>query len=72
MQQKLLQKEQFKKKAEGNGDLIGHNIANKITSASKIFPEELDSQMEGKTEIPKKRYISPQKRQETIDELKLV
>ena len=69
---KTASKRAIQKKAEGNGDLIGHNIANKITSASKIFPKELDSQMEGKTEIPKKRYISPQKRQETIDELKLV
>ena len=32
----------------------------------------MHSQNEGEIEIPKERYISPEKRQEIIDELRLV
>ena len=39
MQQKLLQKEQFKKTAEATGDLIVNKIADKITSISKSSKE---------------------------------
>ena len=38
MQQKLLQKQQFKKTAEATGDLIGNKIADKITIISKKNP----------------------------------
>ena len=58
--------------AEATGDLIGNKIADKITSASKTSPQELHSQNEVKIEIPKERYISPEKQQQVIDELRLV
>ena len=47
------------------GNLIGNKIADKITSASKKSHDEVNY------EIPKERYISPNKRQRIIDELKL-
>ena len=50
----------IQKTAEAAGDLIGNNIADKITEKSS---KELD--------IPKERYVSPEKRQQIIDELKL-
>ena len=71
MQQKLLQKEQFKKTAETTGDLIGNKIADKITNLSKKSSTESHSkelQNENKIEILKKRQISPEERQIT-DEL---
>ena len=58
-------------------DLIGNKIADKTTSISKP-PNELGSMElnsktdENKIEISKERYISPGKRQQVIDELRLV
>ena len=49
----------LKETAKATGDLIGNKIADKITSASV------------NNEIPKDRYISLNKRQRIIDELKL-
>ena len=56
----------FKETAKAAGDLIGNKIADKITSASKKTQSD-----EVNNEIPKERYISPNKRQKIIDELKL-
>ena len=67
---KTASKRAIKKTAEVTGDLI-----DKITSVSKKFTKELPND---KTEVdvervtPKKRYISPEKRQQIIDELRLV
>ena len=64
-----------KKTAEAASDLIGNKSADKITSVSKKSTKELPND---KTEVdvekttPEKRYISPEERQEIIDELKLV
>ena len=74
---KTASKRAIQKTAEATGDLIGNKIADKITSASKKSPKELQS---NKTEVdkvspkdvPKKRYISPEERQQIIDELRLV
>ena len=46
-------------------------IADKITLYSKRSPKELPSN-EANNEIPKERYISPQERQQIIDELRLI
>ena len=48
------------------GDLIGNKIADKITSIGK--PNEKEKEKTNKTE---KIYIPPEKRQQTIDDLKL-
>ena len=58
------------------GDLISKKIANKITSVSKKPSNELQNdETESKVspkDVPNKRYISPQERQQIIDELRLV
>ena len=63
--------------AEATGNLIGNKIADKLTSASKkMFTKGLhnNNETEEDAEITthKKRYISPEKRQHIIDELRLV
>ena len=73
---KTTSKKAIQKIAETTGDLIGNKIADKITSISKS-PKELHSKKihsteEANNEIPKERYISPEKRQQIIDELRLV
>ena len=64
------------------GDLIGNKITDKMTSVSKKPATELHSkELHNNDEIKeedveiathKKRYISPEERQKTIDELRLV
>ena len=60
MHLKLLQKEQFKKKAEVTGDLIGNKIADKITRASKPSPQ---NNLEINEEMLRGKHISPELRQ---------
>ena len=77
---KTASKRAIQKTAEGTGDLIGNKIADKITSVSKKSATELHSkelpnyETEEDVEITthKKRYISPEERQQIIDELRLV
>ena len=54
----------LKETAKATGDLIGSQIADKITAK----PHNKDEVING---IPKERYISPKERQKIIDELKL-
>ena len=58
-------------KAEATGDLIGNKIAYKITNASKSSKKLHSQNNLDETDIPKERYISPEKRQQIIDELRL-
>ena len=69
---KLFHNEQFKK-ADTAGDLTGNKITNKITCVSKTSRENSSETVTNKydKEIPKERYISPEKRQEIIDDLRL-
>ena len=72
----------IQKPSEATGDLIGSKIADKITSVSKKKPamelhsKELrnnnnnDEDLE--TTAHKKRYISPEEKQQIIDELRLM
>ena len=66
------------KTAQATSDLIGNKIADKITNISKKSSTELQSKKlknnkaNDEIEIPKERYISPEKRQQIIDELRLV
>ena len=71
---KTASKRAIQKTAESTGDLIGNKIADKITSISKKPVKELSNNDEEDMEITthKKRYISPQERQQIIDELRLV
>ena len=65
-------KRAIQKTSETTGNLIGNKVADKITSVSKKSPKELHSQNENEIEIPKERYISPEKRQKNIDEIRLL
>ena len=69
---KTASKRAMQKTSKATGDLIGNKIKHKITSVSKNSPKDLHSQNEDQIELPKERYISPEKRQQIIDELRLV
>ena len=72
---KTASKRAIQKTAEATGDLIGNKIADKITSVSKKKPaKELHNNDETDVEIatPKKTYLSPEERQQIIEELRLV
>ena len=74
---KTTSKSTIQKRAIATGDLTGNNIADKITSFSKKssknhIPRVLHSQNEDELEVLKERYISPEKGQHIIDELRLV
>ena len=73
---KTTSKRTIQKTAEASGDLIGNKIADKITSVSKKSATELHSKElpsnETNNKIPKERYISPQERQQIIDDLRLI
>ena len=65
---KTVSKRAIKKTTEATGDLIGNKITDKITIVSKKSSQIDEAKNE--IEIPKKRYISPEKRQKIIDELR--
>ena len=70
---KTASKRAIQKTAEATGDLIGNGIADKITSFWKKPTKELHKNDEDvETTSHKKRYISPEERQQIIDELRLV
>ena len=55
--------------------MIGNKTADKIASVSKKSSANLGSQnneANDESEAPKDRYISPEKRQQIIDELRLL
>ena len=70
---KTASKRVIQKTAEATGNLIGNKIADKITSVSKKNNDP-NNETEEDVEITthKKRYISPEERQQIIDELRLV
>ena len=65
---KTASKRAIQKIAEATGDLVGNKIADKITSVSKKSTKKLPVELT----THKKRYISPEERQQTIDELRLI
>ena len=70
---KTASKRAIQKTAEATGDLVGNKTADKITSVSKKSTEKLPTIDENaELTTPKKRYISPEERQQIIDELRLV
>ena len=68
---KTASKRTIQKTTEATGDLIGNKIADKITSASKKPSNDNDDDGVELT-THKKRYISPEERQQIINELRLV
>ena len=70
---KTTSKRAIQKTAEATGALMGNKIADKITSVSKKKSNDNnnnDDDVELATH--KKRYTSPEERQQIIDELRLV
>ena len=69
---KTVSKSTIQKTAEATSDLIGNKIADKITSVSKKSKKPQNNEANDESKTPKERYISPEKRQQIIDELRLV
>ena len=72
---KTASKRAIQKTAEATGDLIDNKIADKITTVSKKSAKKLqnnETEVDAEKATPKKRYISPEERQKTIDKLRLV
>ena len=74
---KTVSKRAIRKTAEATGDLIGNKIANKITSIPKknlqrSYIQKNCHQMKLIMKYQKYIYISPQERQQIIDELRLI
>ena len=70
---KTASKRAIQKTVEATGDLVGNKIDDKITSVSKKSTKKLptiDEDVELTTH--KKKYISPEERQQIIDELRLI
>ena len=76
---KIASKRAIQKTSEATGDLIGNKIADKITG--RASPKDVSISKKPVKELPindeeittrKKRYISPEERQQIIDELRLV
>ena len=78
---KIASKRAVQKTTEVTGDLIGNKIADKVTS--RASPKDVSISKKPVKEFPindedaeitthKKRYISPEERQQIIDELRLV
>ena len=69
---KTSSKRVIQKTVEATGDLIGNKIANKITGVSKKLQQNNSETVtnENDKEIPKERYVSPEERQEILDELR--
>ena len=68
---KTASKNAIQKTAWATSDLIGNKIANKITALKKS-PQNTSEALESETELPKERNISPEERQQIIDELRLI
>ena len=69
---KTASKRAIQKTAEATGDLIGNKIADKITSVSKKSKKPQNNKANDESEAPKEKYISLEKRQQIIDESRLV
>ena len=65
-------KRAIQRTAEATGDLIGNKIVDKITSVSKKKSNNNNNNNDVELATHKKRYISPEERQQIIDELRLV
>ena len=68
---KIASRTAIQKIAEATGDLIGNKIAAETISVSKKLQKN-ETEKDIKRTTLKKRYISPEERQQIIDEIKLV
>ena len=69
---KTASKRAIQKTPEAIGDFIGNKIADKITSISKKSSKNNNKNNDVELTTHTKRYISPEERQQIINELRLV
>ena len=69
---KIVTKRAIQKTAEATGDLIGNKTADKITSLLKKKLSNNSNEADEEITTHKKIYISPEKRQQIINELGLI
>ena len=69
---KITSKKSNSKTPEATGDLIGNKIGSKIRKISRSLPRNTSEAAKSEKEIPKERYISPEKRHKIIDDLRLI
>ena len=70
---KTASKRAIQRTAESTGDFIGNKIADKRTSISKKFSVEHSKALQNdEIHVPQETYISSDKRQQIIDELRVV
>ena len=69
---KTASKRAIQKTAEATGDLSGNKIDDKITSVSKKNNDANNEKEDVEITTHKKRYMSPEERQQIIDELRLI
>ena len=69
---KTASKTAIQKTAEATGDLIGNKIADKISKKSSNDNNSNNDDQNVELTTHKKRYISPEERQQIINELTLV
>ena len=69
---KTSSKRAIKKTAEATGDFIGNKITDKIKSVSKKPNNNNNNNEDVEITVHKKIYISPEERQQIINELRLV
>ena len=75
---KTASKRTIQKTAEATGNLVGNKIADKITSVSekkstkKLYNNDETEEEDVERPTHKKRYISPEERQQVVNELRLV
>ena len=66
---KTTTRKDIQRTAEGTVNLIGNEIADKVTNVSKCLPH---NNFESETEVPKEIYITQKEKQQIIDELRLI
>ena len=69
---KTASKRAVQKTAEAKGDLIGNETADKITSVGKTKSKEKEKEKEDETHKRQEIYIPSEKRQQIIDDLRLL
>ena len=69
---KIVLKRAIQETAAAISDLTGSEIATKITEVSKTLPQNSSETVESEKEIPKERYISPERGHKIIDGLRLI
>ena len=70
---KTASKRAIQKTVEATGNLIGNKITDEITSVSKKTQNnEPEAGSISPKDVPKRRYIFPEERQQIIDKLRLV